>query len=118
MGGNRGSVHLVRIVGNDLEVLCYDRSSRVCVVERKIRASQMATFHDEYQRWYFSDRAHEAAAPGCIVLCDNQCDADYIGTFSVDTRNIELKRVQKLYRLGGRPFPYELPWTWTISACL
>ncbi|CAO1939561.1 unnamed protein product [Urochloa humidicola] len=61
---------------------------------------------------------HEAAAPGCIVLCDNQCDADYIGTFSVDTRNIELKRVQKLYRLGGRPFPYELPWTWTISACL
>ncbi|CAN6352144.1 unnamed protein product [Urochloa humidicola] len=119
IGGNTGSVHLVRIAGDDLEVLCYDRSSRACVVERKIRASQVASIHDEarqYRRWYFSERAHEAAAPGCIVLCDNLCDAEYIGMFSVDTRNIDLKRVQKKYRHGGHPFPYELPWT--ISACL
>ncbi|CAN6356691.1 unnamed protein product [Urochloa humidicola] len=119
IGGNTGSVHLVRIAGDDLEVLCYDRGVRACVVERRVRASQVPN-DDDYmarllcRRWYFSDDTAEAAAPGSIVLCDNQCGVERVWMFSVDTRNIELERVQKLR--NGRAFPYELPWI--IRTCL
>ncbi|CAN6334636.1 unnamed protein product [Urochloa humidicola] len=53
---------------------------------------------------------------GRIVLCDKQCDVEYILMFSVHMQNIILQRVQKLNRHGDRAFPYELPWT--ICACL
>jgi hypothetical protein len=38
IGASSGSVHLLRIDSDDLELLCHDRSSGVCVVERRIRA--------------------------------------------------------------------------------
>ncbi|CAL4891397.1 unnamed protein product [Urochloa decumbens] len=120
IGGDTSSVHLVRISGDDdLELLCYDRGIGACVVERKVRASQVDSLSDEvtqYRRWYFAAVSAEAAAPGCIVQCTPQCDFEYVWRFSVDTRNIELERVQKFNKYGGQAFPYELPWN--ISVCL
>ncbi|CAN6352145.1 unnamed protein product [Urochloa humidicola] len=140
IAGDTSSVRLVRISGDDLELLCYDRGFGACVVERRVRASQVDSIDvgfgacveetsasqvgsiDEevrqywYRRWYFSGSADEAAVPGCVVLCDNKCDIEYVWMFSVDTQDIELQRVQKLNRHGGQAFPYELPWT--ISVCL
>ncbi|CAN6352143.1 unnamed protein product [Urochloa humidicola] len=106
--------------GGDLEVLCHDRS----VVERRVRSPPVAS--DEYEaklkqnsrRWCFSDdtSSDEAAAPaaGRIVLCDNQCEVEYVWMFSVHAQSIELRKLSR--HSGRRAFPYELPWT--ISACL
>ncbi|CAL4905628.1 unnamed protein product [Urochloa decumbens] len=91
MGGDTGSVQLVRIARNDLEVLCYDRSSRACDGISQDRLRQ-------------------------LLLGDNKCDVEDVWMLSVDMHDIELECVEKLNRHGGRAFPYELPWT--ISTCL
>ncbi|CAN6334638.1 unnamed protein product [Urochloa humidicola] len=112
---DRWSLRLLRIAGDDLEVLCHDRSSGVCVVERRVCLSAFS----QCRRWYFSDdMSDEAAAPGRILLCDRQDVEYYVLIFSVHRQNIELQRARKLSRHsdGRRAFPYELPWT--ISACL
>lgn len=121
-----GTMHLVRIVGNDLEVPRYGHSSgRACVVDRRIIFSRQMTSNIECRPnarharpWYFSHTAHEAASPGCIVLRDNECGVEYIWRFPVDTQNMEQRCMQKLKRGASWVFPYELPWPPTISACL
>ncbi|CAN6361528.1 unnamed protein product [Urochloa humidicola] len=42
VGGNTGSVRLLRIASDDLEVLCHDRSSGTCVVERRVPLFRIA----------------------------------------------------------------------------
>ncbi|CAL4898344.1 unnamed protein product [Urochloa decumbens] len=120
IGGDTSSVYLVRISGDDLELLGYDRQIGAYVVERKVRAPQVDSINDKVmqcQRWYFSNDMAEAA-PGRIVMCDNKCDVENVWMFSVSTQELELQGVQKLSRHmdGSRAFPYELPWT--IIACL
>nr|TKW29241.1 hypothetical protein SEVIR_3G383400v2 [Setaria viridis] len=116
IGGDVGTVHLVRIVGGDIEVLRYARRG-ACVVERRVRVPQAASTEDDRRElrrvWCFFDRA-EAASPGSIALCDVLCDAEFVRKFSA-VQNLKLERV-KWRKDGGRTFPYELPWT--ISACL
>ncbi|CAL4905651.1 unnamed protein product [Urochloa decumbens] len=122
IGGDAGTVHLVRIAYDELEVLRYARGGSnggECVVERRIRVPQMAIDEQNWGRWYYFSDTEDAAAPWrIIVLCDIvECDDEYVWMFSADEMNIELQRVQKsMCRLGGRAFPYELPWT--ICVCL
>ncbi|CAL4891399.1 unnamed protein product [Urochloa decumbens] len=56
VGGDASAVYLVRIAGDDLEVLRYARrSGRACVVERRIRVPQnYASIDDENQRQWYS----------------------------------------------------------------
>ncbi|CAN6356690.1 unnamed protein product [Urochloa humidicola] len=65
IGGNTGSVRLLRIAGDVLEVLCHDRGSGTCRVERRVRVSRVASREGElrqYRRWYFSDDTSDEAA--------------------------------------------------------
>ncbi|CAL4898332.1 unnamed protein product [Urochloa decumbens] len=108
IGGDAGTVHLVRIVGSDLEVLRYARGTGgECTVERRVCVPRL---------WCFLDRADWVVAHRSIALCDVLCDAEFISKFAADVKNLKLGHVQKRSHHSGRSLPYELPWT--ISVCL
>ncbi|CAL4905649.1 unnamed protein product [Urochloa decumbens] len=115
--GTSASVRFARVVGDEVEVLCWwhDYGGEF-VVDRKVCLSQLAGIErlDDWS-WRFLDTAETPVTPGDVVLSP---DEEYRWMFSLDVGTMEMKPLRKSNSHAHRVFPCELPWPPTIKVCV